>query len=43
MGKKDLVKPDAIGNNVEFKFSLYDHGINTIPYRETHLIANVTK
>jgi len=41
--KTILLKPDAVGTNVEFKFLLYEHGNNTIPYRETHLFANVTR
>jgi uncharacterized membrane protein len=41
--KTILVMPDAVGTNEEFKFLLYEHGNNTIPYRETHLFANVTK
>ena len=41
--KKILLRPDAAGNNIEFKFLLYQQGNNTVPYRETHLFANVTK
>jgi uncharacterized membrane protein len=40
--KTILVRPDALGTNVEFKFLLYEQENNTIPYRETHLFANVT-
>ena len=38
-----LLTPDAAGKNVKFDFLLYKQGDNTIPYRETHLFANVTK
>jgi uncharacterized membrane protein len=41
--KTVLLRPDAAGSNIEFKFLLYEQGNNTTPYRETHLFANVTK
>jgi uncharacterized membrane protein len=41
--KTILLRPDAAGNNMEFKFLLYEQGNNTTPYREAHLFANVTK
>jgi uncharacterized membrane protein len=41
--KTILLRPDAAGSNIEFKFLLYEQGNNTTPYRETHLFANVTK
>ena len=41
--KTILLRPDAAGTNVEFRFLLYEQGNHTIPYSETHLFANVTK
>lgn len=41
--KTILLKPDAEGNNTEFRFLLYEQGNTTTPYREAHLFANVTK
>jgi uncharacterized membrane protein len=41
--KTILLRPDAAGNNIEFRFLLYEQGNTTTPYRETHLFANVTK
>ena len=41
--KTILLKPDAAGNNIEFKFLLFEQGNNATPYREAHLFANVTK
>jgi uncharacterized membrane protein len=41
--KTILLTPDAAGNNIELKFLLYEQGNNSIPYREAHLFANVTK
>jgi uncharacterized membrane protein len=40
--KTILLKPDAPGNDMEFKFLLYKGGFTTSPYREAHLFANVT-
>jgi len=41
--KTVLLRPDAAGSDIEFKFLLYEQGDNTTPYRENHLFANVTK
>lgn len=41
--KTILLRPGAGGVNTEFKFLLYEQGNNSIPYRETHLFANVTR
>jgi uncharacterized membrane protein len=41
--KTILLRPDAAGSNIEFKFLLYEQENTTSPYRETHLFANVTK
>ncbi len=41
--KTVLLRPDAAGSNIEFRFLLYEQGNSTTPYRETHLFANVTK
>ena len=41
--KTVLLRPDAVGSNIGFKFLLYEQGNTSTPYRETHLFANVTK
>jgi len=35
-------RPVTESNNAEFKFLLYKNGNSAVPYRETHLFANVT-